>query len=220
MNLAALRELARIDLDDRVEPYLWTDEELDEAANDAVMEAARRARLLRDSTTPAITQIPLSAGQALVTLDPRVIRVDRARLASASSPLDLVLLRDADRRAPGWEDYEPATPRYLIPDYQTGAVRLVPAPAATDTLRLTVIRLPLADMDDDLDEPEVPLGAQRSLRHWIVYRAHLNPDAEKLDKKRAGEALALFEAEFGTAQPVYDEMWVQTHYAGREYGHY
>ena len=220
MNLAQLRELARADLDDRVEPYLWSDEDLDEFANDAHIEAARRARLLRDSTTTAVARITLVPDQSLYSLHASVVRVDRARIEGRAEPLAFVLLRDADRCLPGWEDYESATPTALIPDFQSGTIALVPAPAEAGTLHLTVIRTPLAEMNDDADEPEIPPHAHRALRHWMVFRAHLNPDSQKLDKKRAAEALALFEAEFGVPQPVYDEVWQQQHYAGRDYGHY
>lgn len=220
MKLAVLRELARIDLDDTVEPYLWSDDELDDAANEAAEEACRRARLLRDSTTAEITQIALTAGQTLVTLDPRVIRVERARIGAGSVPLALMLMRDVDRCYPGWEDYAQATPRLAVVDYQSQALRLVPPPDEAATLHLTVIRLPLAPMNDDEDHPEIPLHVHRALRHWMVFRARLNPDSQKLDKKGAADALSLFEAEFGTPQPIYDELWQQQHYAGRDYGHY
>lgn len=220
MKLARLREICRLEIDDVAEPYGVTDEDLDECINDAQNEACRRARLLRDSTTTATSTIALVANTATYALDPRVIRVDRARISGETSPLAMMLMRDADRLLPGWEDYSAATPYTLIPDYESGKIRLIPKPSANGTLLLTVIRLPLAEMDNDDDDLSIPEHHQRSLRHWVAYRIFSRPDSQLHDPKAAENSLTLFMAEFGQAQPAYDEAWVQTHYAGREYGHY
>jgi hypothetical protein len=220
VNLSDLITLARIDLDDEAAPNRWSDEELEDAANEAVDEACRRARLLRDSTTTAICQIALTAGQTLAVLDPRVIRVERARIDGQVVPLSLKLMRDMDRCAAGWEDYENAIPTVAVVDYQSRVLRLVPGTEGVATLKLTVVRLPLAPLAADDDVPEIPAHVHRSLRHWIVYRCLMNPDSEKNNPKGAATAHALFEREFGKPQPIYDEVWVQNHDAGGDNGHY
>jgi hypothetical protein len=50
MNLKELRLAAREDLDDTAKPYLWSDAFLNNGANEAENEAARRARLIVDSS--------------------------------------------------------------------------------------------------------------------------------------------------------------------------
>lgn len=220
MRLGQLLEIVRSELDDREEPYLWSDAELIEYADDAQNEACRRARLLLDSETTDTSRITLVPGTAVYAVDPRVIRVERAIVAGEHLPVRMCLRRHVDRMLPGWEDQDDGLPELLIPDWQSRAIRLVAAPAEAGTLRLTVVRLPLAPLNDLDDEPEIPEHFHRSLRHWIVHRAYLKHDAEAFDEQASIRALAWFTEEFGRAQPAYDEAWVQTHYAGGDYGHF
>lgn len=220
MKLGALLEVVRTEIDDRQEPLLWSDAELMEYADDAQNEACRRARLLVDSEDATVCRIALEAGTATYALDPRVIRVERAIVAGEVLPLRMCLRRHADRMLPGWEDLDDGLPEILIPDWQSRSIRLVPAPEAAGTLRLTVVRLPLAALNDLDDEPEIPEHFHRNLRHWIIHRAYLKRDSETFDEKASLKALAWFVEEFGRAQPAYDEAWVQTHYAGGEDGYY
>jgi len=220
VKLGALLEVVRTEIDDRQEPLLWSDAELMEYADDAQNEACRRARLLVDSENETVCRITLEAGTATYALDPRVIRVERAIVAGEVLPLRMCLRRHADRMLPGWEDLDDGLPEILIPDWQSRSIRLVPAPEAAGTLRLTVVRLPLAALNDLEDEPEIPEHFHRNLRHWIIHRAYLKRDSETFDEKAGLKALAWFVEEFGRAQPAYDEAWVQTHYAGGEDGYY
>lgn len=220
MNLGALLDIVREELDDTVEPYLWSNEFLADCATDAQNEACRRARLIVDSDTEDIAEIDLEANTATYALDPRVIRVERAIVDGESLPLRFMLRRHMDAQRPGWEDEEAATPEIIIPDWSSRKIRLFPAPDAVGTLRLTVIRLPLAPLNDLDDEFEIPEHFQRNLRHWIKHRAFLKHDSETLDKKASADALTLFADEFGRSQPAYDEAWVQSHYLRDEYGHF
>lgn len=213
MKLGELLDIVRrSDLDDTAQPYLWSDDELTEYADDAQKQACRRGRLLVDSTTDAICEIAVVAGTSVYTLDPRVIRINRARLSSESLPLRFMQVRALDAQAPGWEDWE-GTPEYLVPDWQSGGIRLVPNPTANATLGLTVVRLPLAELNDPDDDFEIRDEYLRELRHWIVYRAYMKRDSETFKPDKATEALALFEREFGPPQPAYAELWAQQYHA-------
>lgn len=220
MKLDALLDVVRTEIDDLQEPFLWSDRELIEYADDAQNEACRRARLLLDSEDATVCRIVLEAGTAVYALDPRVIRVERAIVAGDVMPLRMCLRRHVDRMLPGWEDMTAGPPEVLIPDWQSRSIRLVPAPEQAGTLRLTVVRLPLVALNDLDDEPEIPEHFHRNLRHWIIHRAYLKRDSETFDEQASMKALAWFTEEFGRAQPAYDEAWVQSHYAGGEYGHY
>ena len=212
MKLGELLDIVRIELDDVAGPaYLWSDSELIEYANDAQNEAARRGRLFVDSTTSAICSITLVPGTSAYALDPRVIRVNRAIVSGESRPLGFVMLRDLDDRLPGWESME-ETPTIICPDYETGKIRLVGTPTASGTLKLTVVRLPLAAMNDLQDAIEIREEYQRNLRHWIEYRAYMKRDSETFKPDKAQECLGLFTAEFGPARPAYDEQWMNQHY--------
>lgn len=194
-----------------VAPRLWSEPELDAMADEAVLEACRRAHLLVDSSSVA-ARGTVVATEPTLSLDSRVIFIRRARLASASVPLVIRTARDMDEMSPGWENARPSTPSVLIPDWETGAVRLYPPPLIDDTLVMTVVREPLAGMTDDADEPELPKRYHPALVHWLTHKAFLKLDTETLDKTRSADGLAMFEAEFGPKSRAIDEHWAREQY--------
>lgn len=207
MQLTDLITLFRQEADDTVEPYLWSDDELLDYANDAEQEACRRARLLVDSSTPAVCAVAVTAGDLLCALDARVIFVRRARFAGGR-PLQRLTMQDMEDRNPYWLDAQASTPTVFVPDYETGKLALYPPPAAAGTLRLTVVREPLQPMTDGQDTPEIAARYHRALRHWMLYRAYSKQDSQANDPKKAADALALFEQEFGRKSGAIDEAWI------------
>ena len=220
MNLRDLILLFRTEVDDVAEPYLWSDEELGEYATDAQNEACRRARLLIDSSTTAVCQYNVLAGDPWITLDPRVIFVRRARVASRTPRLSRLSYRDLDA-IPGWEA-QTGTVQSFITDMETGKLRLykywpaddpLPVPPATatvmDTLNLTVVRLPLTDLTHLDDEVEIHARYARNLRHWMAHRAYLKRDEDTFDEKKAAQAESLFVREFGNHSSAVDEEWIE-----------
>lgn len=208
MRLNDLIRIFRAEVDDAVMPYLWSDPDLIEYANDAELEACRRSRLIVDSSTAAICQIAVVAGTATYALDPRVLFIRRVRLTGLL-PLKRKNMQDMDSQFPGWEDAEVSTPSAFIPDFETGKIRLYPTPDAAATLNLMVVRDPLAEMNDDSDTPEIAARYHRSLRFWMMHRAYLKKDADANDPKKAAESLALFEQEFGKKSSALDETWIE-----------
>src|SRR5512135_16035 len=197
MNLGELLDQASTELDDTADPPLWPRAELKRYAIQAEHEACRRARLLIDSSTPAITQYALLPSASSVTLDPRVIFVKRAILSVKQRVLNRVLMRYMDLRIPGWENSAPSVPQAVIGDWETGKLRLWPPTKNADTLYITAARLPLVDMNEEASSPEINARFHESLIHWIKYRAYLKKDADTYDPQEAAKALALFEQEFG-----------------------
>lgn len=208
MQLQQLITLFRSEVDDAASPHLWDDDEVLDFANDAQNEACRRARLLVDSSTAAICQIAVTtAGLGLLTLDPRVLFVRKARIANAL-PLRRMNMQDMEAYDAYWQDASASTPRFFIPDYETGKLQLWPKPSAASTLLLTVVRDPLAEMNDDQDTPEIAERYHRSLRFWMMFRAYSKQDSEANDPKKAADSLALFEQEFGQKSSAVDEAWI------------
>jgi hypothetical protein len=207
MNLRDLIDLFRIDVDDTVEPFLFGEDEAIEYANDAQNEAARRSRLLLDSTTTAIANIDVVAATGLYELDPRVLFIRKARFAN-KQPLRRMNMQDMETRDPYWEDANASEPMYFISDYETGKIRLHPTPSESGTLLLTVVRDPLAEMNDIDDVPEIPARYHRSLRFWMAFRAYSKQDAEANDPKKAIDSLSMFEQEFGKKSAAIDETWI------------
>lgn len=209
MTLQELIRLFRAEVDDTVEPYLWSDEEAIEYANDAELQACRRARLLLDSSTEELTQLELTVLDAgLVALDPRVIFVRKVRFAG-SLPLKRMNMQDMESHDPYWQDAVASTPVAFIPDFETGKLLFWPPPNAAFTALMTVVRQPLVEMDAMSDEPEIAPRFHRSLRHWMVVRAYSKQDAETLDPKKAEAAEALFIREFGAQSSAIDETWIE-----------
>ncbi|MDN5539966.1 MAG: hypothetical protein L0H08_23745, partial [Comamonas sp.] len=75
MNLEDLIASFREDSSDEVEPYLWGDDTVTRWLNEAQDEAAVRGRLLLDDSTPAVTTIAVSAGQASYQLHAKVYEI-------------------------------------------------------------------------------------------------------------------------------------------------
>lgn len=198
-------------LDDIAEPYLWSDEELLDYLDEAQEEAARRARLFLDATTTAIVTITLVAGTAVYALDPRVIRVERARVVGQEMPLRLLLTRDLDARLANWEaSIDPVSA--AVVDWQTDSLRFVGIPQAAGTVNLQVIRRPLEPLVNMDQELEIRQHHTRNLIHWIAHRAYQKRDAETYHHDKSEMHLGRFEAEFGPAQPAYDEAWIARNY--------
>lgn len=220
MNLSDIRSLFRFEADDNKEPFFASNAEILEWANDAQNEACRRGRLLVDSTTAAICTISVLAATTTYALDPRVISLRRATLASDRTRLTLSSYRDFDSAGGSgarwggdsgasaqWED-DTGAPTNAITDMGTGKIRLYPIPVATDTVRLTVVRLPLEELAADTDEPEINPRFHRNLRHWLLYRYYSKQDADTFDASKAAVALGLFESEFGKASRAIEEEWI------------
>ena len=220
MNLRDLILLFRTEVDDKAEPFLWSDEELAEYATDAENEACRRARLLIDSTTADICTYDVLAGDPWITLDPRVIFVRRAYVDTRTIRLSRLSYRDLDA-IPGW-GAQTGTVQSFITDMATGKLRLYkywpaddppPVPPATatvmDTLRLTVVRLPLTPLTHLDDEIEIHERYARSLRHWMAHRAYLKRDEDTFDEKKSAQAEAMFAREFGAFSGAIEEEWIE-----------
>lgn len=221
MTLAELMMAARQEARDTKQPYLWHDDELIRHANQAEREAARRARLITDTLTDednADTPAPLclynlTQGQSVITLHPKILFVRRVKLGSKEIPVPKIDRRDLDAEAPGWETHQASDIVAYCSNYQKGKLVLYTASPAVDTARLTVVRLPLADMaDPNEDEPEIAEQHHDGLVHWMLHRMYMKPGDETFDAAQSQAHLALFEQEFGKRSSAIDEQWINEHH--------
>jgi hypothetical protein len=208
VTLAELRTALRQRLDDLASPQLWSDDELTAYLNEAQREAAERALLLYDSSS-SVTQLRVSAGTALYNVDPLVLRIDRAVLASNGNVLRRTTTDELDNEVCHWlyiDAYGVASantpwelrtgqPRGYIE--QIGSIRLVPIPTSDDLVKLSLWRVPLEDMADDGDEPEIPPRHHARLIDWGERCAYLKRDSDTYDANKAALAEARFTAFFG-----------------------
>ena len=159
---------ARRKLDDEVSDFKWDELELIDYLNDSIDEICLRSNVLVESQNESITSYTVTAGEPLIELDNRIIKIKSARLLlldqSEENPNNrrygLLQSRPVtffERYFWNWEEDE-SDPWAYIPDMQVGYIRLYPKPKLDDTLRLIVTRYPLQRFNNqNLDEyPELP----------------------------------------------------------------
>jgi hypothetical protein len=210
MKLKDLRTELRERVGDTVVPYLVSNARLTAFANWAQQEAARRARLITDSEEPETCRIDLTANVASYDLDPRVIRILRARLVGRSAYLRRISRKDLDPRGSSWED-ETGEPQAYVPDVGSRKFRPWPMPEESGVVWLTVLRLPLVDMVGDEDVPELAEHAHMALVDGMEHRFYTMPDRELRNEERAAAALARFEREFGGPVSVIEDTYMEEH---------
>lgn len=207
MNLEKITKTYRRESRDEANPPFVSNDLVRIFANQGEVEAARRARLLVDSTSP-ICRVNVSAGNPIVEIDQRIISIRRARLESRSVPIVLRKVRDMDDAMPGWDSSSSqSTPFILVVDYATGKLYLHSTPKSDDILLLTVTREPLCEMEDDDDSPEIAPRYHHGIVAWIKHRAFLTDDTDFYDANRSANALADFESEFGKRISAADEQF-------------
>lgn len=213
MKLSELIAEARERCGDKAAPFLCSDMRFTLLANDAQNEACRRAKLLVDSTTPEICTIDVLANQPLYPQNPSIIFVRRASLSTGDRFLSRITRRDLDDSVgPTWMT-ETGEVVGFVPDTDSQAIRLFRIPEDDATLRMTVVRLPKVSLVDMNDVPEIHPRYHMSLVAWMVYRYFDTTDGEMRDPKKAADALAAFEREFGGPATAIEEQWAIEHYA-------
>ena len=198
MNLEALIAAFRVDAKDRTEPHLFDQEDVIAWLNEAQEEAVVRGRLLHESANPAVCVIAVEAGVAVYPLHEALYEIDYLVFEPANDEQpQQVTLKSAgelDRSMPGWRTTAGRVEHAVQDDTR---LRLAPKPEVAGVLRLEGYRLPLAELAQDSDEPEIHKGHHRHLVDWALHRAFSVPDADAFDPKRAGNAEATFTAYFG-----------------------
>lgn len=205
MTLAELIVLYREQSFDNAEPYFVSDEVLTIHANEAQDEACRRGELLVSTSAP-FCAMSFAADDETVDLDPRIVRIKRARInGKACSVFTADMM---DEMFPEWlDDDSRSEPRILVEGVETGRLHLWPRPAASGTIKLTVQRLAIDKMAGDMDTPEIRAELHPALVDWMLYRAHSKEDQEIFNDTKARLALARFEAEFGRKASGRNEAW-------------
>lgn len=194
----------REELGDETAPYFWTDEVLVKYLNEAVAEAAIRARLLVESSRQDICRINVTAGVAEYTLHPTVVVIREALLGIAHTPpLKRTTAGHLNRFHRGWRDEAPGTPQFILRDRQQRRITLVPTPDTDTTLMLTVWRTPADDevmeVGENDAEPVIDPMYHQHLFRWAVFRALMRRETEQRSTADAEAQLAIFERIFGPA---------------------
>lgn len=200
MNLEQLIASFRVDADDLVEPFLFSDDWIAGWLTEAQSEAAIRGRLILEDADPAVCQIAVTAGTASYELHHSVYEIADLRFmpagASKSTPLALVTREWLDDKRPGWRDNCKELSFAIQSDHR---LRIVGAPNTDGVLHLEAYRVPLKALENDVDKPELSEAHHRHLVYWALHRAFSRPDSETIDPQRADRALEAFTRYFGLA---------------------
>lgn len=174
---------------DNAEPYLFCDDVLDIAANEAIREAVYRAKLIRDATSP-MTQLAITSSSASYDLNAKIFQIERVTING-----NILRIRSKnyfDQCIYKWAE-KTGTPTDYVTDIETGTILFYPKPDAAYTAKLTVFRYPL--LDDDLSE--LPTSCHADLKHWIDHIYYSSQDIDQGDPRLSLKAEALFTQRFG-----------------------
>lgn len=174
---------------------IWLNTEIVNALNWAHREVALR-RPYRDSASIGLCDVAIRANTARYALDPRILSIEDVMLSSTGKSLikttllDLRVWSSAKFTEPGVDAWKTTTgtPAYYSEDVEPGKITLIPVPVATtDTLLLTVYRLPLelfewTSRKDDLEEP--PMQLQEALVQGALSRLYQKHDSDALNDQR------------------------------------
>lgn len=193
MDLSTLITRTRSILDDTVgadADKLWNDADLTSYANRVERDICRLARPLVDGITTATCSISVTAlaNTNSYALSPLVIDIaDRdARLVGKFYPLRKRSYREFQNTFINW-DTTKGTPTGFCLDYQRGKITLNYIPDFDDTLKLRVVRLPLAELSTGANVPEIPLAYHDYMPEMMAYYAFGKQDAEAFNRSKRAE---------------------------------
>lgn len=197
MTLERLLALWRTRMDDKTTVKLWSDEDGTEYFDDAVSEACIRGRLLRATTTQALT-----IGQAAYTMPAGWFELTAAKHSGCRHPLRICSIAVADIENPNWHSDTGDLARVIVTDLATNSYTVSPIPSAAGTLTLHGYRVPVtAELLATVGEQGVPVGVpenlQKHLVHWACFLAYQTRDSDAGDIQRAQFHERQFETYFG-----------------------
>lgn len=198
MELRELIRRFRVEAHDKVEPYFIENEDVIAWLNEAVSEACIRGRLLHESQDADVCGITVLTNQSHYTLHESLYELTSVVFNPfGERAVDLKLCSEEylDRYySDNWRTMSDM-PKFAIQS-DTG-IRLVPSPVAAGNIRVEGYRVPINQMEDDTDVPEINTVHHVHLIQWVLHQAFNVPDAEFFDPNRAAIAEQAFTDYFG-----------------------
>lgn len=220
-NSQELFDRFRADIVDTALPYLWTDDEVINYADDAYRTFIRLTGGIPDFTSE-VTAIPLVVGEEIVATDPSILRIMSATLRSSGRDIEVVNFSDQPLLFQSSTDYGslrtlamkniPGAVRWMVIGMERYKAKIIQIPVETDTIDLYVYRLPLVHIRDGehlLDD--IMEDHHMHLIDWMKARAYKKQDAETLDKAKSAEC----EADFRTYALAQRNEWNRSMYKNR-----
>lgn len=205
---------------------LWSDKSLVRYINEAHRRFAKRAFVIRDSRTPEVVNVTVSAGIVDYDLHESIISVLSARIEGATTDLvrvghvalgqfttsnTTIIPPESFAQANAAAPRAFQTDETLVEDddgtIATTSMRIYPAPRAEDDgtiIKLRVIRMPLDDltMSNLIAVPEVPADHHLEMLDWAAYLALRIADIDAGNQKLAQSYAQSFEAHVQEARKL------------------
>jgi len=208
MNSVALKDAFRVDVDDTVAPFLWSDVDIASYMDDAQKMFCRLTNGLSDSTTPSVCRVSVVSGTATAAISDRILKIRRAMRSSDGRPVTVVNVEDLDSMGIRLDNHAGRV-EHLVLGMDEHSVRWVRTPDVADVIQLTVWRMPLLDItattvvanDPEENSPnidpvvlEIDSQHHRALLLWMEHLAYLKQDADTINRKLSAEREASFRA--------------------------
>lgn len=173
-----------------------------EMLNEAQIEVCRRFPIKDDSS--ALAQLGVVAGQSRYTLDPRILAVERAYLATT----DRVLVKTYEARIDEEDErllLDDET-RYYRVDRADNQLTLIDVPTVDETLNLSISRLPLTPLVWGDDDSVLEIGDLyiEDVMLYGQYLAYSTRDFDLFDAEAANVASSRFRSRVGDPRTVRD----------------
>lgn len=170
----------RMKADDELsQRYAWQNEEIAKDVRDAVKEFCERTLCFEEFVDEDVCQLTIKSGEQYAELDPRVIRINRARLITKKTLVYPVTRQQMEQENPDWDILDAGTPNRAITNIQRNGVILVPTPNINDIMKMSVYRYTLEDVIwDNRDEDLEPPLDEDNLMHGTLYRMYTKQDSE------------------------------------------
>lgn len=196
MTLTELINQFRNFTDDNVQPYLWSDEEIILYINEAEKEVARRTRCLTDSQDPILCNLQVTSGESVYKLDSRILYIKKIKTSAHTSIIQPIKSHILETFDSDWEN-RVGRVDYAVTDHNSKSITLYRVPSEDQTLKLTIIRLPLNKLVNYDDTPEIPEEYHLNMLNYVYYLAYMKQDVEGNSEKRSMMFYQIFESEFG-----------------------
>lgn len=196
MTLADLLNICRSRLDDTVEPYLWSDDELLSYANKTLREVCRRTKCLRDDSLVITTII----GEADYKLPDYVLEVTEVQMMTNDNYLIRLWPSHKSKIGCYYQTYMGLPQRYLT-DAIDGYLSFFPTPNLAVSMVVGTIKLPqkLLATSNTFAPLPIPMPLHDGVENGMLANAYLKNDTDTANISRAQYYAQLFDTQFGTA---------------------
>ena len=213
LTLADIRRRVRSRLDDTNQPYLWSDQELNDYINDTLRDACIRANLtVEDDIAIPFTMADATTWNNKYALPSGILDVRSVYLDSNPTlTLSRTSMRRREQYYGGRVQYTGRPLQYAVDKTKAGTgddygifVRtlvFIPTPYQADTAYIDVSRLPVL-LEDDEDVPEIDEIWHPDLVYGVTALAYLKRDSDTFDPRKSDHDMAMFEERFGVRLPA------------------